>query len=65
MQLSSEFAAQRGILREVQQQVQAYREAGKMEAAERLKDQLQLAEVRLFFVSFILGLYNPLDYCYT
>ncbi|XP_052744308.1 dystrophin, isoforms A/C/F/G/H isoform X2 [Bicyclus anynana] len=39
-QLPVEFAAQREVLREVEQQVEAYREAGKLEAADRLRDQL-------------------------
>ncbi|XP_050354937.1 dystrophin, isoforms A/C/F/G/H isoform X1 [Nymphalis io] len=46
-QLAAEFTAQRGVLQEVEQQVQAYREAGKQEAADRLRDQLQLAERNL------------------
>ncbi|CAH0731277.1 unnamed protein product, partial [Brenthis ino] len=46
-QLAAEFVAQRGVLKEVEEQVQAYREAGKVEAADRLRDQLQLAEHNL------------------
>lgn len=43
--LSEEFSRQRQVLEEVQQQVLAYREAGKHEASARLQEQLDLVMV--------------------
>ncbi|XP_038221210.1 dystrophin-like [Zerene cesonia] len=46
-QVEAEFGAAHALVREVQAQVAAYRAAGKPHAADRLRDQLQLAQAQL------------------
>ncbi|CAG4985372.1 unnamed protein product [Colias eurytheme] len=46
-QVEAEFSAARELVREVQAQVAAYRSAGKAHAADRLQDQLLLAQSKL------------------
>ena len=51
--LVDEFETQSNTLKEMSEQVGAYEKAGKLEAASRLRDQMQLLEVSFLLIRLL------------